>query len=224
MPTKHVSVLCGNRISLIASMSETTQPLVDTAQSYFWNAAACAALADRAALASGRGAPDSATRLDAAGDYVRTLLMAQGLEFSAKAWFLHRGEPVADLKRRAFAHDLVSLFQRAAREGFPPIGHAEMWVLSMLNATLRDDKELQYAKPQRLEWPSALAVRELLHESLRALCAVLYPGVDLSKVAAARDPGRWWGLRSDAFPSYAGVSLAKMRQPPPEPVESVSNA
>lgn len=196
-------------------MSDDTGKPEDTAQGFFWNAMACAAFADAAMASFSRDNPAEvaveARRLDTHYGYIRKLLLAQGIELAVKAWFLQRGLSVSELKRRAFGHDLVALFQRASREGFPLNGHAEMWVLTMLNGVYRDDKELQHPKPPQLAWPSSLAVRELLHESLRAACASIYPLVDLEKVRLARDPGRWLGLRTDALNTYGGPSLADMR-------------
>jgi len=198
-------------------------PSGDSAQTFFWNAVACASSADYALGKFGRegaGAADTQA-LQAPYTYVCVLLLAQGIELAVKAWFIHVGVPAEELRRRSFGHDLVALFERADAKDYPLCGAAEFGVLHTLNCAYRDDKELQHPKPRPIAAPSALAARELLHETLQVAATAIYPSVDLDRVRSAANPGRWRGLRVDALGLYRGESLALLRQAA-EPAERVA--
>src|ERR1700730_18273137 len=91
-----------------------------TAQSFFWNASACAAFADAATLRFAEGEPSETEErhLEAHFAHMRMFLLAQGIELAVKAWLVQHGDDVKVLKSRKVGHDLYKLFVRAASRGF----------------------------------------------------------------------------------------------------------
>jgi len=193
---------------------DTSQSVPDqTAQAFFWNSSACAAFADAVSVrfAEGDDKPGEVRHLEAHFAHMRIFLLAQGIELAVKAWLLQDGVPADTLRSRDIGHDLAALLALAGRRSFPHAGEAERWLVDVLNATYRDGKRLQYPKPEPASWPSPRAVRELLHDSLRAAGASIFPDIDLDRVCE-RDNVAWAGMHIDPRSGYWGNSLAALRE------------
>ena len=167
-------------------------------------------------FAEGEPSETEVRHLEAHFAHMRMFPLAQGIELAVKAWLMQRGDDVKVLRSRKVGHDLYKLFVRAASRGFPVSRLAEQMMVHTLNITYAGGKQLQYPEAKASMWPSPRAVRELLHEVIRAAGAAIFPEIDLERVTAA-DHVAWAGVHMEKQTGYAGPALALLREKYPGP-------
>lgn len=111
---------------------------------------------------------------------VVNFLIGQAAELALKAYLLHTGLTVDELRSRNFGHDLIALFDAAMNNGFGKdvsIGNKEREMLALLNGYYKD-RELQYFKGGMKEaFPVYGPLQEAVAAVLRAAIARV-PGAE----------------------------------------------
>jgi hypothetical protein len=78
---------------------------------------------------------------DSTGQYILTF---QSIELGLKAFLLKAGMSAKELRRKPFGHDLVGLFNEAAKRGFvPAVADADKWI-DWANEWHCDDAKIRY--------------------------------------------------------------------------------
>ena len=120
---------------------------------------------------------------------VVNFLVGQSIELALKAYLLHAGASVEELKARKFGHDLTALFDEALTRGFgneQKVGQRERAMLQLLNGPYKD-RELQYFKAGTKEaFPVYGPLQEAAVVVLRVAIAQI-PNAELLRSRKATD-------------------------------------
>jgi hypothetical protein len=120
---------------------------------------------------------------------VVNFLVGQSIELAIKAFLLHSGMSVAELRSKKFGHDLIALFDEAMNRGFgngQKIGQRERGMLHLLNGPYKD-RELQYFKAGTKEaFPVYGPLQEAAVVVLRVAIAQI-PNAELLRARKATD-------------------------------------